>query len=87
MPPTRPTWLHNLRKSNVVCVLAFSLPMAIRGAKMVLRWPNRASNGAQHGPKTALRAPKRAPRASQEGFKRRSARLPRGGANWGTPFL
>ena len=26
-PPKRPKWLQNLREINVVCLLAFSLPM------------------------------------------------------------
>ena len=26
-PPKRPKWLQNLRKINVFCLLAFSLPM------------------------------------------------------------
>ena len=63
----RPKYFKHLRKINVVCLLAFSLPMAIRGLKMAPRGPKRAPRGAQESPKTA-------PRALQE----RSKRGPRG---------
>ena len=68
----------NQWKINDFCLLAFWLPMAIRGLKMAPRWPKRAPRGAQESPKTAPRAPKSAPRVLQEGSQTRFLGLPRG---------
>ena len=70
--PKRPRPSKNVKKINAVCLLAFSLPMAIRCLKMASRWPKRAPRGAQESPKTA-------PRALQE----RLTRGPRGDF-WGS---
>ena len=56
----------NQWKINDFCLLAFWLPMAIRGLKMAPRRPKRAPREAQESPKTAPRAPKSAPRAPDE---------------------
>eukprot|EP00959_Pyramimonas_sp_CCMP1952_P254899 5323659-Pyramimonas_sp.AAC.1 len=56
-PPAskKPRSVHNLEEINVVCFLAFSLPMAIRGVKMAPRWPKRIPGETQESPKTAPR--------------------------------
>ena len=59
--------LEQIKKNNVLCLPASSLPMAFRGLKMASRWPKRASRGAQESPKTAPRGPERA----QDGPERR----------------
>ena len=69
-----PKSLKNPKKTNNCCLLAFSLPMAIRGLKM-------APRGPKSGPRGAQQAPKKGPRAPQEGFRRRFSVLPRGEAN------
>ena len=63
-PPRNKKSFKNLRETNDVCLLTYSLPMAIRGFEMAPRGPRRAPKRAQEGPKTA-------PRAPQEGSRRR----------------
>eukprot|EP00959_Pyramimonas_sp_CCMP1952_P464823 9487262-Pyramimonas_sp.AAC.1 len=67
------------------CFLAVSLPMAIRGLKVVSRGPTGAPRGAPDGPTTALRAPRSVPRASQDESTMQIFEAPEGSANWMAP--